>query len=477
MIDKNFYKNKGPFPLSYLISQLDLDCIGNKEFLISDIAPLDSAGPNEITFFHDKRYENQFKKTRAGAIIIDKKFFTKSDLNKNYILSDSPYFTMAIVASIFYPGFDYPNFFHNEDERIKNIDSTNNISSNSFIHKDSIIGKNCVIGSFVKIGPGVKIGDNCVIGDNVNIYFSLISDNVKIYNGAKIGGEGFGFVPGKNAIKKVPQLGRVIIKKNSEIGCNATIDRGSIGDTIIETAGMLPYSDFTEQTSGEVEGRILRPDVVINLPNQGSLAVDAKAPEFAEAYEKMIATESIEEQQLLLADHIKSMRAHVKTLSLKEYWNQFDRSPEFVVMFVPLESMLSDALKADPTLVDDAMRSRVLIASPMNLLALLLAAHRGWQDFRVQEDAKKIGDLTKELYKRFSTLFDYVRKTGKGIQQSTTNYNNLVGALESRVLPTLRKLDDLNVVDGEIASIEPLETSIRELSVPEDTPEIENLES
>ena len=260
---------------------------------------------------------------------------------------------------------------------------------------------------------------------------------------------------------------------------HSPVSRGKWGENslrnIIETAGMLPYSDFTEQTTGEVEGRILRPDVVINLPNQGSLAVDAKAPEFAEAYEKMIATESIEEQQLLLADHIKSMRAHVKTLSLKEYWNQFDRSPEFVVMFVPLESMLSDALKADPSLVDDAMRSRVLIASPMNLLALLLAAHRGWQDFRVQEDAKKIGDLTKELYKRFSTLFDYVRKTGKGIQQSTTNYNNLIGALESRVLPTLRKLDDLNVVDGEIASIEPLETSIRELSVPEETPEIEDL--
>ena len=262
---------------------------------------------------------------------------------------------------------------------------------------------------------------------------------------------------------------------------HSPVSRGKWGENslrnIIETAGMLPYSDFTEQTTGEIEGRILRPDVVINLPNQGPLAVDAKAPEFAEAYEKMIATESIEEQQLLLADHIKSMRAHVKTLSLKEYWNQFDRSPEFVVMFVPLESMLSDALKADPSLVDDAMRSRVLIASPMNLLALLLAAHRGWQDFRVQEDAKKIGDLTKELYKRFSTLFDYVRKTGKGIQQSTTNYNNLIGALESRVLPTLRKLDELNVVDGEIASIEPLETSIRELSVPEESPEIENFDS
>ena len=262
---------------------------------------------------------------------------------------------------------------------------------------------------------------------------------------------------------------------------HSPVSRGKWGENslrnIIETAGMLPYSDFTEQTTGEVEGRVLRPDVVINLPNQGSLAVDAKAPEFAEAYEKMIASESIEEQQRLLSDHVKSMRAHVKTLQRKEYWNQFDRSPEFVVMFVPLESMLSDALRADPSLVDDAMRSGVLIASPMNLLALLMAAHRGWRDFRIQEDAKKVGDLTKELYKRFTTLFDYVRKTGKGIQQSTTTYNNLVGAIEGRVLPTLRKLDDLNVVEGELENIDPLDLSIRELSVPEETHESEKLDN
>ena len=262
---------------------------------------------------------------------------------------------------------------------------------------------------------------------------------------------------------------------------HSPVSRGKWGENslrnIIETAGMLPYSDFTEQTTGEVEGRVLRPDVVINLPNQGSLAVDAKAPEFAEAYEKMIASESIEEQQQLLSDHVKSMRAHVKTLQRKEYWNQFDRSPEFVVMFVPLESMLSDALRADPSLVDDAMRSGVLIASPMNLLALLMAAHRGWRDFRIQEDAKKVGDLTKELYKRFTTLFDYVRKTGKGIQQSTTNYNNLVGAIEGRVLPTLRKLDDLNVVEGELENLDPLDLSIRELSVPEETHESEKLDN
>ena len=138
---------------------------------------------------------------------------------------------------------------------------------------------------------------------------------------------------------------------------------------------------------------------------------------------------------------------------------------------------IRDSLRADPSLVDDAMRSGVLIASPMNLLALLMAAHRGWRDFRIQEDAKKVGDLTKELYKRFTTLFDYVRKTGKGIQQSTTNYNNLVGAIEGRVLPTLRKLDDLNVVEGELENLDPLDLSIRELSVPEETHESEKLDS
>ena len=239
MIDKKFYTNKGPFPLSFLTSQLDLEYNGDKDFIIHDIATLDLANPDEITFFHDKKYENQLKKTNAGVIIIDKKLCSRSDVNKNYIFSESPYFTMAVVASIFYPGFDYPNFFFNEKDRMEKIDSSIKISSNSFIHKDSVIGNNCVIGSFVKIGPGVKIGSNCIIGDNVNIYFSLISDNVKIYNGAKIGAEGFGFIPGEGIIKKVPQLGRVIIKENTEIGCNSTIDRGSIGDTIISENVMI----------------------------------------------------------------------------------------------------------------------------------------------------------------------------------------------------------------------------------------------
>jgi len=112
-------------------------------------------------------------------------------------------------------------------------------SKKAFIHKSCSIGKNCEIGSFVKIGPGVSIGDNCLIGDNVSIYYSKISNNVKLYQGVKIGGEGFGFIAKKDFFKKIPQLGRVIIKENVEIGCNSTVDRGSIGDTVISKNTMI----------------------------------------------------------------------------------------------------------------------------------------------------------------------------------------------------------------------------------------------
>jgi UDP-3-O-[3-hydroxymyristoyl] glucosamine N-acyltransferase len=140
---------------------------------------------------------------------------------------------MAQIASIFYPDCEYPNFSFSNSKNNKSI------SEDCFIHEDSKIGNNCIIGSFVKIGPGVKIGSNCIIGDNVSIYYSIISDNVKIYNGVKIGGEGFGFISDNTYFKKIPQLGRVIIEENVEIGSNSTVDRGSIGDTIISKNVMI----------------------------------------------------------------------------------------------------------------------------------------------------------------------------------------------------------------------------------------------
>ena len=164
----------------------------------------------------------------------------KINTKKNYLIVEDPYIAMAKVASIFYPECEYQNFYFDDNELMNLSNKPIKCSKNVFIHKSCSIGKNCEIGSFVKIGPGVSsIGDNCLIGDNVSIYYSKISNNVKLYQGVKIGGEGFGFIAKKDFFKKIPQLGRVIIKENVEIGCNSTIDRGSIGDTVISKNTMI----------------------------------------------------------------------------------------------------------------------------------------------------------------------------------------------------------------------------------------------
>ena len=233
MIDKCFYNNVGPFTLSDIASKLNLEFSGDPNFKIEDIATLDLASPKEISFFHKNKYRDQLNNTKAGVLILEKTENKNINFKKNILFSDDPYLTMAFTASIFYPDCDYPNFSFPNSKKNKLI------SENCFIHEDSIIGNNCIFGSFVKIGPGVKIGSNCIIGDNVSIYYSIISNNVKIYNGVKIGGEGFGFISAKNFFKKIPQLGRVIIEDNVEIGCNSTVDRGSIGDTIISKNVMI----------------------------------------------------------------------------------------------------------------------------------------------------------------------------------------------------------------------------------------------
>ena len=213
-----------------LHQKLTLKFHGDKNKEVLDIIPC-MQKLSEISFYHSSKYKEDFNKTKAGVIVIDKS--TKTSSNKNYLIVDDPYVGMAKIASIFYPDCEYPNFYFEENELMSSLDNSIKCSRNVCIHKDSRIGKNCEIGSFVKIGPGVSIGDNCLIGDNVSVYYAKISNNVKIYQGVKIGGEGFGFIAKKDFFKKIPQLGRVIIDENVEIGCNSTIDRGSIGDTVI----------------------------------------------------------------------------------------------------------------------------------------------------------------------------------------------------------------------------------------------------
>ena len=238
MIDKDFYKNLGPFTLYDLSLKLDGSLFGDKEKKIFDVAPLDTATETEISFFHNSRYKQDLQNTAAGAVIVSKSF-KKLENIKNFIVVDDPYVGMAKIASSFYPQCEYQDFYFDSSDLKRDLDKSVKCSKDVFIHNTANIGKNCSIGSFVKIGPGVTIGENCIIGDNVDIYFSKISENVKIYQGVKVGGEGFGFIAKKNFFKKIPQLGRVIIEKNCEIGCNSTIDRGSIGDTVISKNTMI----------------------------------------------------------------------------------------------------------------------------------------------------------------------------------------------------------------------------------------------
>ena len=237
MIDKDFYKNFGPFSLNELALKIDAKIEGDKNKIIFDIASLNDATDKEVSFYHSSKYKDDFNKTKAGVIVVDNK--CKINTKKNYLIVEDPYIAMAKVASIFYPDCEYQSFYFDENELMNLSNKPIKCSKEVFIHKSCSIGKNCEIGSFVKIGPGVSIGDNCLIGDNVSIYYSKISNNVKLYQGVKIGGEGFGFIAKKDFFKKIPQLGRVIIKENVEIGCNSTIDRGSIGDTVISKNTMI----------------------------------------------------------------------------------------------------------------------------------------------------------------------------------------------------------------------------------------------
>ena len=251
--------------------------------------------------------------------------------------------------------------------------------------------------------------------------------------------------------------------------------RGAWGENqlrnVISVAGMQNYCDFTEQFTGSENERLQRPDVVINLPTGGRIAVDSKAP--LSAYLRMQDAPDTATQENELKQHAKDLRGHVKTLADKKYWEQFGHNtPDFVVMFIPGESFVADALKADTALMEDAMKMRVLIASPVNLLALLLTVAKGWQAQKLAEHAEQVARLGAELYDRVDTVLDSVDKVGSNLQRATTAYNSMVGSLESRLLVTMRKFRELDVVQGEIKDLKPIESAPRPITAPElkDTP-------
>ena len=242
--------------------------------------------------------------------------------------------------------------------------------------------------------------------------------------------------------------------------------RGAWGENqlrnIIDLSGMASYCDFSEQTTAASDDGALRPDLTVRLPNGAFLVVDSKVP--LASYLRMQEIDDSAAREAELKGHVKAMQKHVKALSDKRYWELFDDAPDFVVMFVPGESFLADALRAEPGLVDEAMRQRVVIASPMSLMALLLTIARGWQTTLLADNAKKVEEHGRELHRRVGTTLTAMAKTGRGLETATKAYNEMVGSVESRVLPTLRRFSELGVSGEELPEVRPVETSARDMT-------------
>lgn len=244
--------------------------------------------------------------------------------------------------------------------------------------------------------------------------------------------------------------------------------RGRYGEIqlrrIVELAGMKSYCDFGEQVSLTNDaGKGLRPDLVVRLPNDRFLAIDAKTS--GEAYLQAIDAKTEEERDLLLARYADHVADQVQKLSRKEYWAQFDSSPDFVVLFMPADQLVDVALSHRADLIDVAAQANVILASPSTLIGLLRAVHVGWREKSVSESARELHGLGKELHARAAVVLDRVASVGKSLEGARRSYNELVGSLESRWLPTLRKFEEKGADSGrELAEIPRVEGETRELA-------------
>ncbi|WP_434613980.1 DNA recombination protein RmuC [Arthrobacter sp. A5] len=266
--------------------------------------------------------------------------------------------------------------------------------------------------------------------------------------------------------------------------------RGKWGEVqlrrVVEAAGMLAHVDFTEQVHTATADGISRPDMVVRLPGNKELVLDAKVPlsAYLQAHENSglsgpasgahgsaadTAGAALNSEELLLR-HVKALKAHVDALAGKRYWEAGANTPELVICFVPAESILSSALLTDPALLDYAITRNVVLASPISLLAILKAVAFSWRQDVLTESAKELFELSSSLYTRLGTLGDNVGKLGSSLKSSVDRYNALVGTLEARVLPTARKLNSLDA--DTLAAPSQVDVSPRSLSAPELTADI-----
>lgn len=212
---------------------------------------------------------------------------------------------------------------------------------------------------------------------------------------------------------------------------------------VVELAGMVKHCDFTQQTHRETADGAIRPDMVVRMPEKRELVVDVKTP--LDAYLEAMEAADDSSRQAALQRHARRVRDHVRDLSSKAYWSQFPHSPEFVILFIPGDQFLTAALDQDPTLQEDAMAQKVLIATPTHLVGLLKIVAYGWRQLALTENAERIRDLGEDLYKRIRSFTEHLAKMGRQLSSCVEAYNSAVGSLERSVLPGARKFREMGI--------------------------------
>ena len=234
--------------------------------------------------------------------------------------------------------------------------------------------------------------------------------------------------------------------------------RGKWGEVqlkrIVELAGMIEHCDFVEKETATTEdGSRQQPDLIIRLPGETTVVIDSKVP--IDAYLTAAGAKDATTRDGNLAAHVRQMRDHIRTLGAKDYWKQFQPSPEFVVMFLPLEPLLQAAFEHDDSLLEYASSVGVVLATPMTLLGLLKAIASGWKQQQLAKNAEEIQQIGRDLYDRLSTMVEHLEGVGRNIKQAADSYDRFVGSLETKVLPGARRFKELGV------------SSAKELEIPD----------
>ena len=245
--------------------------------------------------------------------------------------------------------------------------------------------------------------------------------------------------------------------------------RGQWGEMTLrrlaELSGMVAHCDFYEQTSQDTDSGRIRPDMIVRLPENREIIVDAKTP--LDAYLSSIQAKDDVIKSKELRRHASAIRQRAKALAAKNYWAEYTQSPEFVIMFIPGEHFLSAALELDPQLLEDTMQSNVILATPSNFIAILRAVSYGWKQQALTENAMVIRDLGETLYKRLSIFSGHLGKLGSSLNSSVEHFNKTVGSLERQVLPSGKRFLDMGIrAKEELEAVPPIETQIRQVSEP-----------